>query len=79
MKALNLITLLLVIVGALNWGLMGLFQLDLVATIFGGPQAALSRIVYILVGLSGLYQLVPFFGAMSSRTDNPQQVGTSRY
>jgi uncharacterized membrane protein YuzA (DUF378 family) len=76
MKALNLFTLLLVIVGALNWGLMGLFQVDLVATIFGGPQAALSRIIYILVGLSGLYQLVPFFGAMGSRTDNPQHVGT---
>ena len=76
MKALNLITLLLVIVGAINWGLMGLFQLDLVATLFGGPQAALSRIVYILVGLSGAYQLVPFFGAMGSRHDNPQQVGT---
>ena len=79
MKAINLITLLLVIVGALNWGLMGLFQVDLVATIFGGPQAALSRIVYILVGLSGFYQLVPFFGAMGGRHDNPQQVGTSRY
>jgi uncharacterized protein len=77
MKALNLITLLLVIVGALNWGLMGLFQVDLVATIFGGPQATLSRIVYSLVGLSGLYQLVPFFGAMGSHHGNPQQVGTS--
>ena len=76
MKALNLITLFLVIVGALNWGLMGLFQVDLVATIFGGPQEALSRIVYILVGLSGLYQLVPFFGAMGRHTDNPQHVGT---
>ena len=79
MKALNLITLFLVIVGALNWGLVGLFQFDLVAAIFGGQQAALSRIVYILVGLSGAYQLVPFFGAMGSRHDNPQQVGTARY
>ena len=76
MKALNLVTLLLVIVGALNWGLMGLFQVDLVATLFGGPQASLSRIVYSLVGLSGLYQLIPLFGAMSSDTRNPQHVGT---
>ena len=79
MKALNLITLLLVIVGAVNWGLVGLFQFDLVAALFGGQQASLSRIVYILVGLSGAYQLVPFFGAMGSRTDNPQHVGTARF
>lgn len=79
MKILNLVTLFLVIVGALNWGLMGLFQFDLVAAIFGGPQAALSRIVYLLVGASGLYQLVPLFGAMTSDRDNPQTVGTSRY
>lgn len=79
MKALNLVTLLLVIVGAVNWGLVGLFQFDLVAAIFGGQQAAFSRIVYVLVGLSGLYQLVPFFGALGSRTDNPQHVGAARY
>jgi uncharacterized membrane protein YuzA (DUF378 family) len=46
--------LLLVVVGAVNWGLVGLFQFDLVATLFGGQSAALSRIVYTLVGLSGL-------------------------
>src|SRR3954466_2210379 len=56
MRMINIATLVLVIVGALNWGLMGLFQVDLVATLFGGPQTALSRIVYVLVGLSGLYQ-----------------------
>lgn len=79
MKALNLVTLLLVIVGALNWGLVGLFQFDLVAALFGGQQAVLSRIVYVLVGLSGAYQLVPLFGAMSGRTENPQSVGSPRY
>ena len=72
MKLLNIATLALVIIGALNWGLMGLFQLDLVATLFGGPQAALSRIVYVLVGLSGLYQIVPLLGAVSSHAENPQ-------
>jgi uncharacterized membrane protein YuzA (DUF378 family) len=46
--------LLLVVVGAVNWGLVGLFQFDLVATLFGGQSAALSRIVYTLVGISGL-------------------------
>ncbi len=72
MKLLNIATLALVIIGALNWGVMGLFQLDLVATLFGGPQAALSRIVYILVGLSGLYQIVTLLGAVSSHAENPQ-------
>ena len=79
MKMLNTATLLLVIVGALNWGLMGLFQIDLVATLFGGPQAALSRIVYILVGLSGLYQIIPLLSALSGRTDNPQLASGSRH
>jgi len=65
MKALNIITLVLVIVGAINWGLVGLVQFDLVAALFGGQQAALSRIVYVLVGLAGLYQFVPLAGAFS--------------
>jgi uncharacterized membrane protein YuzA (DUF378 family) len=66
MKALNLTTLLLIIVGGINWLLVGAFQFDLVAAIFGGQDAVLARIVYLLVGLSALYQLVPFFRAMSS-------------
>lgn len=45
---------LLVIIGAINWGLIGFFNFDLVAALFGGQQAILSRIVYALVGLSGL-------------------------
>jgi uncharacterized membrane protein YuzA (DUF378 family) len=54
MKPLHWASLVLVIVGAINWGLIGLFQFDLVATLFGGPTAALSRIVYSLVGLAGV-------------------------
>lgn len=65
MKALNLITLILVIVGGLNWGLVGLFGFDLVAAIFGAGSL-LSRLVYILVGLSALWQLVPLFNAFGS-------------
>jgi uncharacterized membrane protein YuzA (DUF378 family) len=60
---LDSITLLLVIIGALNWGLVGVFKFDLVAWIVGrdfGEVNPLSRIIYILVALSGLYQLVPF-------------------
>ena len=79
MRVLNIVTLLLVIVGALNWGLMGLFQVDLVATLFGGPQATLSRIVYILVGVSGLYQIVPLLGAVSGHADNPQLTTGARH
>ncbi|WP_309083111.1 DUF378 domain-containing protein [Chelativorans sp.] len=61
MHALNVITLLLIIVGGLNWLLVGLFQFDLVAAIFGGQDAMLARIVYVLVGLSALWQLMPLF------------------
>lgn len=49
------IALILVIIGALNWGAIGLFGLDLVAFICGGQMAVLSRIVYSLVGLAGLW------------------------
>lgn len=56
MRALNTITLLLVIVGGLNWLLVGAFGFDLVAAIFG-PMSVLSRIVYVLVGISALVQI----------------------
>ncbi len=51
------LALVLVIIGALNWGLIGLFQFDLVAAIFGGVDSGLSRLIYGLVGLAGLYSL----------------------
>ena len=54
MSMLSRIALALVIVGAINWGLIGFFQFDLVATLFGGQEAFLSRVVYGLVGISGL-------------------------
>ncbi len=57
LNALDWIALVLVIVGGLNWGLVGLFDFDLVATIFG-DMSVLSRIVYILVGLSAVYMIV---------------------
>jgi len=55
------IALLLVIIGALNWLLVGLFQFDLVATIFGGQQSLLSRIVYSLVGIAGIWCIKMLF------------------
>ena len=54
MKMVQLIALVLVVVGAVNWGLVGVAQFDLVAALFGGVDAALSRVVYTLVGASGL-------------------------
>lgn len=56
MAYLNLFTRVLIIVGAVNWGLVGLVNVDLVAAIFG-DGSPLARLVYILVGLSGLYQI----------------------
>ncbi|MBN1237964.1 MAG: DUF378 domain-containing protein [Gammaproteobacteria bacterium] len=65
MKALNLTTLILVIVGGLNWGLIGLFGFDLVAALFG-DGSLVSRVVYILVGLSALWQLIPLASAFGT-------------
>lgn len=49
------IALVLIIVGALNWGAIGLFQFDLIATLFGGMGTTFSRILYTVLGLSGLW------------------------
>ena len=68
MKSINILTLVLVIVGGLNWGLVGLFGFDLVAAIFGAGSA-LSRIIFVLVGLSAAWQLIPLFSAMGFRRD----------
>ena len=65
MKFINILTLVLVIVGGLNWGLVGLFDFDLVAAIFGAGSM-LSRLVYILVGLSAAWQIVPLFAVIGS-------------
>lgn len=56
MSTLGWIAMILVIVGGLNWGLIGAFKFDLVAAIFGA-MSMLSRVVYVLVGLSALYML----------------------
>lgn len=65
MKFINIMTLVLVIVGGLNWGLVGLFGFDLVAALFG-PGSALTRIVYILVGLSAAWQVIPLVTSMGN-------------
>ena len=60
MKIIDKIALVLIIIGAINWGLIGLFGFDLVATIFG-DMTVISRIVYGLVGLSGLWGIKLLF------------------
>jgi len=57
LNALDWIAIILVVVGALNWALVGLFGFDLVAAIFGN-MSVLSRIVYVLVGVAGIYLIV---------------------
>lgn len=64
MNTLKRIALALVIIGAINWGLIGLFRFDLVAAIFGGQDAGLSRLIYTLVGLSGLISLAIYSDLM---------------
>lgn len=60
MKVINKIALVLIIIGAINWGLIGFFKFDLVATIFG-EMSVISRIVYALVGISGLWGIKLLF------------------
>lgn len=55
------IALLISIIGSINWGLIGLFQFDLVAWIFGGQDALLSRVIYTLVGIAGLWCITMLF------------------
>ncbi|EZH66095.1 membrane protein [Bacillaceae bacterium JMAK1] len=61
MSGLQRIALILVIIGAINWGLIGFFSFDLVAAIFGGQSAAFARVIYAIVGLAGLYSLSILF------------------
>ncbi len=53
----SVVSLALVVIGALNWGLWGFFQFDLVAWLFGGNTSVLSRIVYSIVGIAGLVSI----------------------
>ncbi len=55
------VSLVLVIIGAINWLLVGIFQFDLVATIFGGQEVLWSRIIYSIIGLAGLWTISLLF------------------
>ena len=60
---LDRISLILVVIGAINWGAIGLFQFDIVAWLFGGQDAIISRIVYTLVALAGIWCISLIFRA----------------
>jgi len=69
----------LLIVGGLNWGLMGFFQYDLVAAIFGGQAGVLSRIIYSLVGLSAVYQIFDFPTRYKKDVQTKDVIGPTRF
>ena len=58
---LDKIALFLLIIGGINWGLIGIFQFDLVAFLFGGSAAVFSRIIYVLVAISAIWCISLFF------------------
>lgn len=61
MKCIRFIVMLLLVIGALNWGLVGFFDYNLVADLFGGEQSMLSRIIFAVVGLAGLWGISLLF------------------
>lgn len=82
MSLISRIALALLIVGGINWGLIGFFQFDLVASIFGGQDAILSRIVYSLVGISALVCIALLFKPseeMDTASDRPARFSNPNY
>lgn len=64
-KTFDYIALALIVIGAINWGLIGFFQFDLVAALFGGMTSWISRVIYAIIGISGIYSLT-LFGRISN-------------
>jgi len=64
------LSLLLVIIGAINWGLIGLFQFDLVAFLFGGQAALISRVLYTVIGAAGVWSISMLFTSREAREEN---------
>lgn len=64
------IALIILIIGGINWGLIGFFSFDLVAWIFGGSSSILARIIYSLVGLSALCAIPSLFSSCSSQSSD---------
>lgn len=77
MSNLQRTALVFTIIGAINWGLIGFFQFDLIATIFGGQNSALSRIIYGIVGIAGLVNLGLLFRP-NEQTEREPETKTAR-
>lgn len=72
MSTFQRLALILTIIGAINWGLIGFFQIDLIASIFGGQNTALARIIYGLVGVAGLLNLGLLFKVNENYVKEPE-------
>ena len=70
MNGIQRVALALTIIGAINWGLIGFFQFDLVAAIFGGQGSILSRIIFGLVGIAGLINIGLLFAPNKEKASN---------
>lgn len=68
MKVMNKTALALVIIGAINWLLVGLFKFDLVGALFGGMDSLIARIIFVVVGLAGLWCITFFFDKKHAHT-----------
>lgn len=68
MKTLDWLCITFIIIGAINWGLVGFFNFDLITSVFGGSLYWIARIIFALVGLAGLYSLT-FYGRLDSTNE----------
>ena len=69
MRILQKIALALTIIGALNWGMVGLFQIDLVASLFNGSDELISRIIYTIIAIAGLINIGLLIEPMDDKKD----------
>ncbi|HSH25493.1 MAG TPA: DUF378 domain-containing protein [Massilibacterium sp.] len=72
MSTLQRIALFIIIIGAINWGLIGFFNFDLIASLFGGQASMISRIIYAIVGISGLIVISLLFKPQEEFIESPQ-------
>lgn len=73
MKTINKIALILCIIGGLNWGLIGFFQFDAVAWIFGGQDSVASRILYVIIAIASVWCISIFFSEEFDSSKNTHQ------
>ncbi len=69
MKILQKIALALTIIGALNWGMVGLFETDLVATLFGGSDTIISKVIYVIIAIAGIVNIGLLLEPMDDHND----------